>query len=199
MNTTTDIPNFRTPAELAAKAEPSDYAAEIARLEAHLHQCAHQRQRVTRRRLSNGTVQVWGQCLDCGSALGARRKTDYNLDSLPWWDASLPRRREELQLKLTDLRVAQWQAERAAESDAFQRVYAEYLRSEDWQRLKRRALTRDNFRCQHCGCEVNPRTSNPHHILPWGYETLRQHGYSMLFEVVTLCRRCHALAHGRQE
>jgi len=54
----------------------------------------------------------------------------------------------------------------------------------------------DNFQCQNCGSEVEAHTSQAHHILPWGYETYNRYGYSMRFEVVTLCTQCHQRAHG---
>lgn len=118
---------------------------------------------------------------------------EYDVDSLPWWDEGLITRRDAA-------REREYERRRAAseqEHDERSAAYRTYLHSEQWAWIKRKALERDGCRCRHCGCTVDARTSNAHHILPWGYTTWRAYGYSMLYEVVTLCLRCHQAAHGR--
>lgn len=165
---------------------------------ADILECTHQHCHAVRRIDASGVLKVYVQCIDCGAGRGARRKADYDVEALPWWDEEVIARRREAQ----DARYAQmramWDAQREQENEAWQERYRAYLHTDHWARVKRRALLRDNFRCQHCGKEVNESTSQAHHIRPWGYETFNRFGYSMLFEVVTLCTRCHAAAEGRQ-
>ena len=69
----------------------------------------------------------------------------------------------------------------------------EYLpaRGEDWEKVRMRALVRDNFTCQHPGCgETRLRRLEVHHVQH------RAHGGSHdLSNLITLCRQHHADQH----
>lgn len=165
--------------------------------------CTHEEVAPRRRTRINGAVVVVAQCVKCGSERRTLPKRDFDFDALPAFDESLIEQENENarafyagQRERIDTYIEQ---QREAEREARRQNYRTYLHSDHWARLKLRALARDNYHCQHCGRTVTADTSNAHHILPWGYETWQNFGYSMLFEVVTLCLRCHAKAHGGEE
>lgn len=62
----------------------------------------------------------------------------------------------------------------------------------NWWRVRRRALDRDDHRCQHCGSTAAELGREPdvHHITPVR-EFDRPEDAHMLENVVTLCRSCH--------
>ncbi len=149
------------------------------------------------RRVVGGNVCVYLQCPICGRGGGAKKKADYDVDALPWWNDHIVAAREEAWKQQAQQRQEEFYNERQSYVDEFHQRYAPYLKTPHWAGIKRRALLRDNFRCQHCHTPVNASNSQAHHIRPWGYETFNRYGYSMLFEVVTLCTDCHAEAEGR--
>lgn len=67
------------------------------------------------------------------------------------------------------------------------KTYSELLRSPLWQKKRLEIMQRDNFTCQHCGCEG--RELQVHHKVyhkdakPWEYDDS---------ELITLCELCHA-------
>ncbi|WP_436929568.1 HNH endonuclease [Halosimplex halobium] len=65
----------------------------------------------------------------------------------------------------------------------------------DWYQVRRRALDRDDHRCQNCGkrSEEIGREPDVHHITPIREFDDPQEAHS-LGNVVTLCRSCHRLA-----
>ncbi len=162
---------------------------------ADILKCNHARKQAVRRIDGSGVLKVYEQCPDCGHSFGQRKKADYYVESLPWWDEEVIAQREEQRAAYYQALNSERERRIQDEKEEFQRAYAAYLRTPEWARVKRRALVRDNFRCQHCFTEVNETSSQAHHILPYGYDTFRKYGYSLTFEVVTLCLRCHALAH----
>lgn len=166
-----------------------------------LLQCEHRDTQPVLRMVAGGRQMVWEQCQFCGKGIQALKKSDFNCATLPLWDVELVQHRDATLREYYDQRAADFRADAEEQREAaqaeFAEKYAAYLRSPEWARVKRRALVRDNFRCQHCFKEVNESTSNAHHVLPYGYETFRAYGYSLTYEVVTLCIRCHAAAHGK--
>ena len=69
-----------------------------------------------------------------------------------------------------------------------QRVdYREYMQSEEWQKVRRKRLQIDGYKCQMCGTGKNLQV---HHIT---YEHLGQ--AKELEDLVTLCRECHRGVH----
>lgn len=72
------------------------------------------------------------------------------------------------------------------ESDQFNRKdYNEYLNSDWWKHIRSEALERDNETCQICG---NP-AEEVHHM------TYVNRGNEYLFELVSLCKKCHKEYH----
>lgn len=60
-------------------------------------------------------------------------------------------------------------------------------RGSDWGEMRRAALERDGFSCQHCGS--SQKTPDVHHIIPY-----RLLGTNELHNLVSLCKSCHASA-----
>ena len=66
------------------------------------------------------------------------------------------------------------------------KTYSELLRSPLWQKKRLEIMQRDNYICQHCGCEG--RELQVHHKVyhkgakPWEYDDS---------ELITLCDQCH--------
>ncbi|WP_425499311.1 HNH endonuclease [Natronosalvus caseinilyticus] len=64
-----------------------------------------------------------------------------------------------------------------------------------WWKIRRRALERDDYRCQACGRDNEAIGRNPdvHHVIPVRTFDDPEDAYT-LDNVVSLCRRCHRLA-----
>lgn len=60
---------------------------------------------------------------------------------------------------------------------------------EKWQKVRLKALKRDNWRCQSCGRSLVERSAHVHHL---SYDN-----YFNLDNLISLCPRCHQLAEGK--
>lgn len=70
-----------------------------------------------------------------------------------------------------------------------QKAHRAYLRSDHWKGLRDAALARDKYRCVGCGC--GEQLEVHHEVYRGRFED------GILEDVVTLCRRCHRVTHGR--
>jgi 5-methylcytosine-specific restriction endonuclease McrA len=68
--------------------------------------------------------------------------------------------------------------------------YKRYLKSEQWDNLRRATLRRAGYKCEGCGC-ANRRLEVHHRH----YRTLY---HESLDDLQCLCAVCHRAAHGRQ-
>lgn len=65
-------------------------------------------------------------------------------------------------------------------------TYVDLLKDPRWQKKRLEIMQRDNFTCQHCGCQ--DKELQIHHLIyhkdykPWEYDSE---------ELITLCNRCH--------
>lgn len=66
--------------------------------------------------------------------------------------------------------------------------YEDYLRTPEWNRLRRLVLYRAEFRCERCGRA--DQEWNVHHL------TYERRGYEELTDLVLWCRACHRDHHG---
>lgn len=65
-----------------------------------------------------------------------------------------------------------------------------------WKQQRRRALKRDNYKCQECGGTTNGRAPDVHHIVPFAELGIERHKEAnALTNLITLCRSCHMKAH----
>lgn len=76
-----------------------------------------------------------------------------------------------------------------AESSARKTRYARYLESAHWKALRKVALIRDQYLCQHCG---TPEALRVHHKL---YR--KNYTDSLPEDLLTLCENCHVKEHAR--
>ena len=67
-------------------------------------------------------------------------------------------------------------------------LYQQYLNSKEWALKKKEVLFRDDYCCQLCGEVEN---LNVHHL------TYSRVGDEALFDLVTFCRSCHEIEHGK--
>lgn len=127
-----------------------------------------------RRQLKNaaGVVLHCLQCMTCGRHTCHKIKRDGS--NPPELDRELAQRGEEARQQRSDA----W--------DARRQEYHEYLRSPEWAVLRQRVKRRDKM-CQ--GCLAAP-VEEVHHRT---YEHVQN---EFAFELIGLCRKCHARLHG---
>ena len=65
--------------------------------------------------------------------------------------------------------------------------YYEYIKTEEWQKIRQKVFRRDRFQCVMCGCSKNLEA---HHI------TYKRLGAENISDLVTLCEDCHERVHG---
>ncbi len=134
------------------------------------------------------------QCTDCGARIDHVKKDNILApNSIPAWDYYLPkhyivakdqaliRLYAEFRKKAKDLDV-QFEIDQRAD-------YEKYINSPEWKRRRRKVLERDNHTCQAC---LDRSAEHVHHLT---YEHL---GDELLFELVSVCRFCHAKIHAKR-
>ena len=157
-------------------AQPTSPPAEHAR-------CNHERVEVRKRTQSNGVLIAARQCLACGSNLGAvPKKTLQTVTGLPEWDNDLNKR-------YWEQRHARVQAATEARNLEWWAWYDDYLRSAKWHAKRDAVLRRDNYVCRGCGTN---RAVQVHHL------TYARVGREMLFDLVSVCKDCHATIHEQE-
>lgn len=138
--------------------------------------------------------QIRMQCLDCGRSIGnAIAHNKVHPETL----AALQPFDEELRDSLFNQRLASQavsnrqkaediaaQAQRTLE--ARKQQYAEYLKSERWRQKRRQVIDYQKGTCRGC---LSAPIEEVHHL---SYDNI---GDELLFQLVGLCRPCHAKAH----
>lgn len=126
---------------------------------------------------------VWLQCLICGTAVGKAIKLSTfapsELCSLGMWDATLAQQRSAQERQA-------YESKKQEKDAGWWDWYNEYLNSPAWKAKSEAVLIRDGRWCQ--GCREKPATQ-AHHL---SYEHV---GKEFLFELIAVCRECHARAH----
>jgi len=139
-----------------------------------------------RRQLKNaaGVVLHCLQCMNCGRHTCHKIKRDGS--NPPELDRDLAQRGEEARQQHWAQQVEAQEAERGASREAHRQEYHAYLRSPEWAVLRERVKQRDKV-CQ--GCLAAP-VEEVHHRT---YEHVQN---EFAFELIGLCRNCHARLHG---
>ncbi len=138
--------------------------------------CACVNTEVRARKIRGGAVQHVRQCVDCGEPVGGPQK---QIGDVPPFDESLVQCLRDEQARLRNEKFEQ-------ESARMKAQYADYLASTEWRELAGRVLMRDDYTCQ--GCLKEP-AAVVHH------QTYAHVGAEFAFELISLCKRCHARAH----
>jgi 5-methylcytosine-specific restriction endonuclease McrA len=162
-----------------------------------MNECTHPNQEHAIWTLSNKAQQIVMQCKDCGestsSAISRSKFTPEEIAAMPPRNIEL---RDRLRKEAEDARIREsgLLAERVdfnKEADRIERTteYHAYLRSPEWWQRRTAVMRRENNTCQGCGC----RAMEVHH-------TTYKHLFNeFLFELMAVCRSCHARIHGREE
>lgn len=89
----------------------------------------------------------------------------------------------------------EWLSENVVGPDHHQWEGGEIDYGQTWWNIRRQALERDGFECQHCGADRDEIGRNPdvHHVQPVRSFDDPEDAHTME-NVITLCRSCHRLA-----
>jgi 5-methylcytosine-specific restriction endonuclease McrA len=151
--------------------------------------CGHARLSPPRRRIvSDGSTQYRRQCLDCGYATGPAVAKEAALRQCN--GAPFDERLAEAGVAASEDRIRQKEDGRLAKLAARREEHAAYLQTDAWRSKREKVLRRCEGRCE--GCFDRPAVE-VHHL------TYAHHKHELLFELVALCRECHALARDRKE
>lgn len=158
-----------------------------------LHQrffdCEHKESELRVYTASNGTKHYRRQCLRCGRLVETVRRADIRRDlaRLPAWDEDLPRQYWETRNQLYRQAL---DAIRSREKQEFWDWYESYLETGKWKRIRQRVLKRAGGICEGCGQQ---QATQVHHL---NYSHV---GEEFMFELVAVCRDCHARLHPDHE
>lgn len=67
--------------------------------------------------------------------------------------------------------------------------HRKYLNTDKWKSIRLKRLRLDHYQCQGCAEDVDERTANIHHL------SYLHFGDEFLYELITLCRKCHSRCH----
>ncbi len=142
------------------------------------------------------------QCIICGrrvsNDISPKTFSREAIAAMPPWDRNLQRsvqveskkakfERQQFERQVQrDLKKALKNGEHIRQNAERQSAYNDYLKSEKWQNLRRKALARADSRCE--GCGDKPAT-DVHHL------TYERFGNEMLFDLVAVCKDCHKKIH----
>lgn len=153
--------------------------------------CKHQRQEL---RIMRHCGQYRMQCIDCWQSIGNAIKhellsaeerdlaRDFDIEARDnYWKNRIESRNSGISES-----ARQDLARIAKDLDDRKRFYNEYLKSDDWRKLRRKVIERESDLCQ--GCRGAP-IQEVHHL---NYDRL---GNELLTDLVGVCRSCHLKFH----
>ena len=164
--------------------------------------CEHPEVTLRKRILSNKSIQYVYQCVSCGKATSNAIKTEKALALNNGFEPELFD--EELEIVfyedykngakiIEDRYNSLIEIEKSKIDDKvkdFNKWYKKYLASDEWLAKRKRVILRAQGLCE--GCRENDATV-VHHL---SYEHV---GEEFLFELVALCKECHARVHEKDE
>lgn len=152
--------------------------------------CRHPNVRVVTRVTADERIQIRKQCLICGELRGGAVKRA----NVP---ADVPPEDKDLRARYQQARREEWESieqkhirkQKAHEADWWEN-YDRYLASPQWALVREKVLKRANRICE--GCLERP-ASEVHHLTYAHVEN------ELIFELVALCKPCHARLHPPEE
>ena len=148
--------------------------------------CEHETKELVRRVYSNGATHYGRCCMRCGSFESVKKASIHSPDALPFYDESIQENWYAERKANSDARINEYNEKKAQEQSAWWAWYNEYLKSDKWQRKRRRVLLRDNEKCQAC---QDRKATEVHHL------TYDRVGDEPLFDLVSICKTCHDFIH----
>lgn len=145
-------------------------------------ECSHENATVRRRVVRGGALQLVPQCLRCGEAVGspiAARALEQDPSSLESWN-------DDLKEQFRAAREQQFEALKKQHAEQRRGLHDGYLSSAQWKALRAKVLKRAQGMCE--GCASAP-AAEVHHL------TYARWGREMLFDLVAVCKPCHAAVH----
>lgn len=149
--------------------------------------------------ISNGTIQVRNQCVNCGYLDGKSigGLTQAERESLPIMDEVRKAQRQEnyetashsFYNEVRRLRQVRFEKDREENSSEWWQQYNAYLRSDAWSRKRNLVLKRDQYRCQSC---LTGLATQVHHK---SYSFVDFKGNEPCFDLISICTPCHDLIH----
>ena len=150
--------------------------------------CDHKITELRDYRTSNGGWQRKEQCLTCGSSASQSKTRDKNVAVPEWdnqlarnWDTSCNAKRREIEDRLIE-RTVNWETEGYP-------FYEDYLKTDDWKKKRHLVMARDKQTCQAC---LEESAIEVHHL------TYDQIFNEYLFDLVSVCRKCHERLHSKK-
>ncbi len=165
-----------------------DVTAELSRdLENfRLRECEHEHLEPRRVVVKGGSIQFRNQCLKCGRLIGTPIKKSLVSEDCPDEDAKL-REEYDASRKAEQEDIIQRHVRKQREANSgYRDRYAKYLKSEKWQSIRARVLSRANHTCEGC---LEERATEVHH------RTYAHVFDELLYELVALCDKCHRRSH----
>ena len=144
--------------------------------------------------ISNGTKIYGLQCLSCGR-WEAKAKSYFGINTPATGYDDLIRekwfeKRKEASTAVFNA-IQEYRSQKNSDEQIKRRSeYAEYLKSERWSQKRNAVLIRDRFLCQGC---LSNKATEVHHL------TYSHVGNELLFQLVSVCRKCHLAIHGVEE
>jgi 5-methylcytosine-specific restriction endonuclease McrA len=141
--------------------------------------------------IANGSKIFGLQCVVCG-AWKAKSRSHFGVDiPIKEYDESIRERFwKERRIESERVGALILDAQRTSrdnETAKRKEQYYQYLKTPRWAATRRAVLERDRFICQGCLCE---EATEVHHIT---YDNI---GSELFFQLVSVCRKCHAKIHG---
>jgi hypothetical protein len=146
---------------------------------------------------SEGRWSCRWQCAACGKLGPVLRAKDHpdaplwDATALDQWTTALLNAKRQSGIDARQ-RHAMRVAARPAEDEEWREAYNAYLRTDEWQRQRRRIMERDGYRCQANGPNCTGSAREVHHRgQDLAYRYLHYVGWTPDYLLVALCSRCH--------
>jgi len=144
--------------------------------------------------LSEHSVYTWvyaaeykKKCVTCGAEFGEPMSSRGQMGA-SWhsWRTQCPSCKQKAD-EVSQRKLTAWQEERARNIEALRTMpYSEYLQTDHWREVRRRAQKRAGFRCEICN---NPEGIQVHH------RTYERRGEERNDDLIVLCENCHRTFH----